>query len=694
LQNLFEQELITPPIREKRQTTIVEWLTVERMLFGLLILVGAGLRFFALAAQPLSTMEAATAWASWLVANGLNGPNTAAGLLAATNPATSPLLYSLNAILFWLGGGNDTLARFLPALFGTGMIVLAWHLRPHLGRWTALALALLFTIDPWLVSYSRLADGAILSGFFGLLTLIGLLNWTDAADQENDLEQTSVASNARIRWIMLSAVGAGLLIVSGVQAWSFLPMLLLGFWLCADGTAPFRSTADDLTASDSPNESTDESTRSADGIPATLFWGLLAGAALLGTTGWLAFPDGLSYLSTSLSAWLAQISGSSAAGDDMSYPVRWLGLRLLVDQPLLLIIGVIGLFSIWLNRGANAARMPQRWPLFLSLWLLWGVVLILLPGRMPTTLLIFELPLLFAAAHVGGSLFSAFGQADRLPSKADTIVFLSLLSALVIAAWIMITILVHDSTFQMGQARLLLIVLVALVVSVVLFMVKGSRQQAMWTLSLFLFALLSLVAVSNSVQLNHRFDIRAPDAFFAEQTDPDIRALTENIEVLSSQRIGDPNQATVVVELDGGPDPLLGWYLRDMQNLRWGSASTFTPAQNGGTKPFLLSYDRGSITDDADESTEPSGPDSYLGSEYGLRLQWLPTQLPQYVAPEYVAPVEDEEAEDGVAETFITRTNARWGAELRPLLRWMFYSEVDGIAPSQQMILWVPIVEN
>lgn len=645
------------------ERSLLEWLTVERMLFGLCILIGGALRFFGLAAQPLSSMEAASAWASWLSANGFDASNSAAGLLAATAPATSPLLYALNAILFWLGGGNDVLARFLPALFGTGMVVLAWYLRPQIGRWPALALALLLAIDPWLVAYSRLVDGTILSAFFGLLGVIGLLHLggSSVSDVEDD-------SSTLRGWMPLTAVSIGLLLVSGVQAWSFVPVLLLCFWICCGGDftrlARHDSASDDDAATDRAGGST--------------WWGLIAAAALLGATGWLAFPQGLSYLSTSLSGWLSQFGFG-----ETDYSLGWLRLRLLVDQPLLLIFGTAGLFTLWRSR----EWLPKGWPRFLLLWTAWGAILALLPGRMPTSLLLLEVPLLFAAAHVIGSL----PKAERSQSWGESILFIGMLAALVVSAWFMLTIVVHDSQFRFEQARIAVLPIVAIVASLIFFVFWASRQRAFGLASGFFAGLLALMALSSSVQLSHRVDATAPDAFFDEYTSTDVRALAENVGSLSSQRIGDPIQASVHVALNGGPDPLLGWYLRKMQNLRWGAATPTGDDANPAAMPFLISYQHadaasvdGLATDSSAADADARAPEGYLGSEYGLRFEWMPNELPSYTPPEE-APADD---------SFVARINARWGAELRPLLRWILYREVNPPPSSKRVVLWISVVEN
>ncbi len=86
---------------------------------------------------------------------------------------SSPPLYVLpTAGLFALFGSSDFLARLLPALAGSVVILFPRALRGMLGRWFALALAFALALDPALVAASRQAGGAMLAFvFFGLAVM-------------------------------------------------------------------------------------------------------------------------------------------------------------------------------------------------------------------------------------------------------------------------------------------------------------------------------------------------------------------------------------------------------------------------------------------------------------------------------------------------------------------------------------------
>lgn len=329
--------------------TVAGWLTIERGLYGVLILLAAGLRLLWLGAQPLNPLEAGHAWSAWLAANG--GQTTLA-------PAPdSPLLYTLSTLLFWALGPNDSMARIVPALCGIGLVLLLWYWRAWLGRTTALIAALLIAIDPWLTAYSRLADSAMLSIFLAGLTLTGLMQ---------------AATDRETTWRTTTALALGLLLVSGPQAWSLLVVLALFYWLCtAESQTWLRQSG---------------------------WWTLVAGAAIVGATGWLARPEGLGAISTSLTVWSQQITGSDTV---VAYSLGWLGWRLLIEQPLLLFFGLVGL-AVYQGQhrvADEAPTQPSGWLRFLTLWLLWGVLLALAPGRTPLSIGLLALPLIFWAAY-------------------------------------------------------------------------------------------------------------------------------------------------------------------------------------------------------------------------------------------------------------------------------------------------------
>ena len=144
-------------------------LTVEHGLYVAIVLLAFGLRFINLGVAPLMPLEAAQVWPAWLAATGTQ--------VAGAPVPTSALFYGLQSLLFFVAGANDVLARLLPALVGTALVVLPWWWRDRIGRGAALAVALLLAVDPWLTVLARTADAMGLTVFLGLLTLTALWRW-------------------------------------------------------------------------------------------------------------------------------------------------------------------------------------------------------------------------------------------------------------------------------------------------------------------------------------------------------------------------------------------------------------------------------------------------------------------------------------------------------------------------------------
>lgn len=87
-----------------------------------------------------------------------------------------PFLFFANALVYRLLGDTDFTSRLLPALFGIGMLALAYVFRHHLGRGPALAIAGLLSISPIMVYFSRFLHDPYVS-VFSLIVVLGALEY-------------------------------------------------------------------------------------------------------------------------------------------------------------------------------------------------------------------------------------------------------------------------------------------------------------------------------------------------------------------------------------------------------------------------------------------------------------------------------------------------------------------------------------
>ena len=147
---------------------VIMWnkpITLETALYSLALAIALALRFFNLGVLSLTDFEAEFALEALNISNGIPG-------VLASNPAYT----HLTTFLFFILGGANFWARFLPALAGVGLILVAWFLRHRIGRLPAIVLAFGLALDPGLNAISRLAGGPMLAITF---LVIAAVLWLD-----------------------------------------------------------------------------------------------------------------------------------------------------------------------------------------------------------------------------------------------------------------------------------------------------------------------------------------------------------------------------------------------------------------------------------------------------------------------------------------------------------------------------------
>ena len=133
-------------------------LTVESGLYLLALLVALVMRLVILGQHPLSEHEAGFAWQALQVARG-------DGLVMVSHPA----YIQMTAGLFILLGSGDVLARILPAVVGSAVVLLPYMLRERIGHKAALVAAFGLALDPISIAISRQAGSpAIALGFLAV----------------------------------------------------------------------------------------------------------------------------------------------------------------------------------------------------------------------------------------------------------------------------------------------------------------------------------------------------------------------------------------------------------------------------------------------------------------------------------------------------------------------------------------------
>src|SRR5205823_6136000 len=127
-----------------------------------------------------------------------------------------PFLYNIVALGFLLFGATDATVRIMPAIFGTILVGLCFLLRPYIGRIGALTAAVLVTLSPSIMYYSRSLRHDIFALTGTLLLVVAILGF---------LRTHSV------RWLFAGALGFGIAYTS--HELSFINAALIVVFLVA-----------------------------------------------------------------------------------------------------------------------------------------------------------------------------------------------------------------------------------------------------------------------------------------------------------------------------------------------------------------------------------------------------------------------------------------------------------------------------
>lgn len=152
VRNLSDTPAAEPPAQAGSSALdrrLIAGLTVEQLLYILLVVVAVISRLYILGVRPFHHDESIHAFFSWkIVDEGVHAYQY--------DPVYhGPVLYYATAAVMWLLGDSDFTARLSAALFGLGVLAVAWPLRRYLGRWGALSFLALLTLSPGFTYFTR-----------------------------------------------------------------------------------------------------------------------------------------------------------------------------------------------------------------------------------------------------------------------------------------------------------------------------------------------------------------------------------------------------------------------------------------------------------------------------------------------------------------------------------------------------------
>ncbi len=492
--------------------------SVETLGYAVIVVVGAVLRFWNLAAAPLTTREAAQALAAF------NGAPLPAG--------GSPLGYALNQVLFGVFGASvgDVGVRLGAALCGTVLVLLPIVWRKHLGAYGALAAAAMLAISPSLVLASRTLDGQIVVVTCAV-AIIGLaLRYFDEG-RKSDLIGLGIALGLAL------TSGPGLITLMVVIA----PALIITYrWIAtAEDRARVKQTA--------------QVWRTVLPWSAATFV-VVAAVALLR-------PSTVSSVPEVLTAWLKAWSETAAIGPGQ------MTLILLMYEPLIIIGGALG-FVHGLRRFNGLVAL-------LDVWFIGALLIALLqPGRQTLDVTLALTPL----ALLGGLAIEAFVRTLRQRGSWKAEGLLALVAIPIVGYLAIVAGGYAAGATVIGKAQflglqfdpagsfLILLIIAVLVFGGIFALLIGVEATLRGALGVVL-VLCTLITLGNAWGVTQR---RASDPrellWGPTATAPDVRDMATAVEAASQRDTGFPRQASITYSLPQD-DPVLHWYLRRFSDI-------------------------------------------------------------------------------------------------------------------------------
>ena len=553
------------PMPKVVPANVAGWITVEVVLYAIIVIAAGALRLINLAAAPLSAHEAEQALAAF------NG--------AVLPSGGSPVLYSLNQVLFGLFGTSigDAGARLGTALIGTIMVLMPALYRKHIGRIGALAAMLMLAISPTMTFAARTLDGQIVTAACGLAA-VGLGLRYFESHQRRDLIGLAIV------------VGLGLTSGSGLV--TLIIVISIGSLIVYRWSA---SEADRATVRQ-VREQSDQLRTAA----------MCGGAAfLLASTVMLLRPSAIGGVPESISAWLAAWRGSDTVGVLQLFQI------MLIDEPLIVWFGLAGIvYAIIRGHGLS---------IVLSVWSIGALLITLLqPGRQPIDLVLALTPLALLGGQVVQTASTALIEHGAWQIEGAVWLIVAPLTgylAVSLGAYASGRNLIGNAqilgqTLNPMTSFVVLLVMLTLIVGAVFALAIGIRATlragavAAWVI----FAVISLSNAWSATQL-HASDPR--ELLWNPTTvTTDVRAVVQAVEAASVRTTGNLHQAAVTIALSP-VDPVIAWYLRDFKDVRWAAVpDAQTPI---AITPFGVQL--------------PAEQGGYIGAKFVTRVTWSPAQL-------------------------------------------------------------------
>ncbi|MGH2619719.1 MAG: hypothetical protein ACRDHG_04000 [Anaerolineales bacterium] len=492
--------------------------SLESLLYLILLVIGAWLRFDQLDRHPLSDAEAREALSALPRPSAFRPPDLISG---------SPAYQVLTGLAFSFSRADDATARWASAVAGTALLMTPLLARRQIGRVPALMTTLLLALSPTLWAASRLAGGSAIAAVSLLAAVLFLVR--ARAETRGNLEWAAgmlglaaVAGQSGIVGLTTVGVGSGVLLFLRRR----------------------RSNPHPDPAPAFPWPATVQSEALLRGL-------LVAGLVGLGlASGFGFFASALGGVFSGIGAWVEAWFSSGGV------PAPSVLLQLPVYEPLVLVFGLAGLV-----RAVRKGTALDRW---LAAWTAGAVLLILLyPGRGPEDILWAVIPLCFLAA---GEASAIFDQVLHARPAWLLIGFVGAVVALLAFSFVQLAAFVRGpDAFQsfLGMPLLLMLAVMGIglaAAAVVLLGLGWSRAIAITVAGAAGLLVLTALSISAGGRLNLA-QASARELWRPQASTLGLRDLVETIDSLSRATVG--RSAALPLQLEDQVTPGLAWVLRD-----------------------------------------------------------------------------------------------------------------------------------
>lgn len=220
-----------------RTNTRLKQLASFWLVLFVIMLIGAGLRFYQLGANPQrfnqdEMLLGYDAWSIWQTGRDHHGAFMPV-VFRAFNDYVPPVGTYIDVPFVGLFGLSETTARLPSALLGTATIVLVGLLgRRWFSPLAGLAAALFLCISPWHINYSRLAHPSALMPFFIALSLY---TFSRGLDSVSAAKSTGGSTRSGYLWLALSSLSFALLAGTYPTMKLEVPLLILACIIASAG---------------------------------------------------------------------------------------------------------------------------------------------------------------------------------------------------------------------------------------------------------------------------------------------------------------------------------------------------------------------------------------------------------------------------------------------------------------------------